>query len=98
MNGMLKLDERQTTLIKALGNASRLKILLALWKSKEELTVYKISKKTWLKRESVDYHLRKLVESKLVLRKVYGVIPLYTINKQSPEANALIEFFIKTKF
>jgi len=94
---VLKFDERQTMLLDAIGNSSRLKIFLALWKSKEELTVYKISQKTWLKRESVDYHLRKLVESKLVLRKVYGVIPLYTINKESPEANALIEFFIKAR-
>ena len=94
---MLKLDERQTALINAVGNASRLKILLTLWKTEEELTVYKISQKTWLKRERVDYHLRKLLESKLVLRKVYGAIPLYTINKESPEVNALIDFFIKTK-
>ena len=97
MNGMPKPDERQTVLVNALGSASRLKILLALWKSKEELTVYKISQKTRLKRERVDYHLRKLVESKLVLRKVYGTIPLYTINEESPEANALIEFFTKTR-
>jgi len=95
---MLKLDERQTTLLDAIGNTSRLKIFLALWKSKEELTVYKICQKTWLKRENVDYHLRKLIESKLVLRKVYGEIPLYTINRESGEANALIEFFIKTRF
>ena len=94
---MLKLDERQTALINAVGNASRLKILLTLWKTEEELTVYKISQKTWLKRERVDYHLRKLLESKLVLRKVYGAIPLYTINKESTEANALIEFFTKTR-
>jgi len=94
---MLNLDERQNVLINAMGNTSRLKILLALWKSKEELTVYKISQRTWLKRERVDYHLQKLLESKLVLRKVYGEIPLYTINRESPEANALIDFFIKTK-
>ncbi len=94
---MFKLDERQTVLINAIGNASRLKILLALLKSKEELTVYKISQKTRLKRERVNYHVRKLVNSKLVTKKVYGVIPLYTINRGSSEAKALINFFIKTR-
>lgn len=94
---MFKLNEGQTSLINAVGNTSRLKILLALWKSTEELTVYKISQRTLLKRERVAYHLQKLLESKLVLKKVYGVIPLYTINKGSPEANALIDFFTKTK-
>ena len=94
---MFKLDERQTVLINAIGNASRLKILLALLKSKEELTVYKISQKTRLKRERVNYHVRKLINSKLVTKKVYGVIPLYAINRESPEAKALIDFFIKTR-
>jgi len=94
---MFKLDERQTVLINAIGNASRLKILLVLLKSKEELTVYKISQKTRLKRERVNYHVRKLINSKLVTKKVYGVIPLYAINRGSPEAKALIDFFIKTR-
>lgn len=94
---MLKLDERQTLLLNTLGNASRLRIFLALWKSKEELTVYRICRFTGLKRRLVDYHLPKLIESKLVLKKVYGEIPLYTINKEGHEANALIEFFKKVK-
>lgn len=95
---MLKLDERQAVLLDAVGNASRLKIFLALWKARDELVVYKTCKYTRLKRNLVNYHLRKLVESRLVLRKVYGVIPLYTMNKDSLEANALIELFIKARF
>lgn len=95
---MLKLDERQTKIVNTVGNTSRLKIFLALWKARGELGVYKICKYTKLKRNLVNYHLRKLVESRLVLRKVYGVIPLYTINRESLEANALIEFFVKARF
>lgn len=94
---MLKLDERQATLLDAVGNTSRLKIFLVLWKSKEELTVYRICRFTGLKRKLVDHHLPKLIESKLVLKRVYGEIPLYTVNRDGNEAKALIEFFKKLK-
>lgn len=47
---MLKLDEEKKKFIDAIGNPSRLKILLVLWKSDKELTVYKICQRTGLGR------------------------------------------------
>lgn len=94
---MLRLDERKNTLIDALGNKSRLKILLALWKSNEELTVYKICRFAGLGRSVVVRNIRNLVESKLVSKNAYGEIKLYKINEGCEEAEALIDFFIKAK-
>jgi len=90
---MLKLGENDKTFIETIGDSSRLKILLALWKSGEELRVYKICRFTGLGRSSVRRHLDKLVESGLVSRKIYGEIALYSINKNYPKANALARFF-----
>jgi len=94
---MLKLDEGKKKLLKAIGNESRLKILIALWKSNQELTIYKICRFTGLGRNSVVRHVRNLVRSELVSKKIYGEIPLYTINKDNFELNALIDFFRKTR-
>jgi len=94
---MLKLDEEKKRFIDAIGNPSRLKILLALWKSDKELTVYKICQRTGLGRSSTARHLRNLVETGLVSRTVFGEILLYTINKEDFKAKAIIEFFVKTK-
>jgi DNA-binding transcriptional ArsR family regulator len=94
---MLKLDEEKKRFIEAIGNPSRLKILLVLWKSDKELTVYKICQRTGLGRSSVARHLTNLVESGLVSRAVFGEIPLYTINKGDSRAKTIIEFFAKTK-
>ena len=95
---MLKLDEEKKRFIDAIGNPSRLKILLALWKSDKELTVYKICQRTGLGRSAVSRHLHNLVETGLVSKKIYGEIPLYGIKKEDFRALALIEFFAKTKF
>jgi len=74
-----------------------LKILLVLWKSDKELTVYKICQHTGLGRSAVSRHLHNLVEAGLVSRRIYGEILLYTISKDNPNARALTEFFTKTK-
>ena len=94
---MLKLDEEKKRFIDAIGNPSRLKILLALWKSNKELTVYKICQRTGLGRSAVARHLNNLVESQLVSRRIYGEIPLYSINKEDFQTRALIDFFAKIK-
>ena len=94
---MLKLDEENKKFIVAIGNPSRLKILLALWKSDKELTVYKICQRTGLGRSAVALHLNNLVASGLVSKAVFGEIPLYTINKDDSNARAVVEFFVKTR-
>ena len=90
---MLKLDEEKKRFIEAVGNSSRLKILLVLWKSDKELTVYKICQRTRLGRSAVSRHLRNLFETGLVSKMVYGEIPLYSINKDDHRARAIVEFF-----
>lgn len=94
---MLKLDEEKKEFIDAIGNPSRLKILLVLWKSDKELTVYKICQRTGLGRSAVVRHLNNLVASGLVSRALFGEIPLYTINKGESNATAIIEFFVKAR-
>jgi DNA-binding transcriptional ArsR family regulator len=94
---MLKLDEEKKRFIEAIGNQSRLKILLVLWKSDKELTVYKICQRTGLGRSAVSRHLHNLVEIGLVSRRIYGEIPLYAINKDNFSSVALIDFFARMK-
>ncbi len=94
---MPKLDREKKRFIEAIGNPSRLKILLVLWKSDKELTVYKICQRTGLGRSAVARHLSNLVESQLVSRRIYGEIPLYSISKEDFKARALIDFFAKIK-
>jgi DNA-binding transcriptional ArsR family regulator len=94
---MLKLDEEKKRFIEAIGNPSRLRILLVLWKSDKELTVYKICQRTGLGRSAVARHLDNLVESQLVFRRIYGEIPLYSIRKENFKASALTDFFAKIK-
>jgi DNA-binding transcriptional ArsR family regulator len=95
---MLKLDEEKKRFIEAIGNSSRLKILLILWKSDKELTAYKICQRTGLGRNAASRHLRKLLENGLVCRRVYGEIPLYAINREDSRVRAMIEFFAKIRF
>jgi len=94
---MPKLDQEKQRFIEAIGNPSRLKILLALWKSDKELTVYKICQRTGLGRSAVARHLNNLVESQLVSRRIYGEIPLYAINKNDSRAKAIVELFTKIR-
>jgi DNA-binding transcriptional ArsR family regulator len=94
---MLKLDEEKKRLIEAIGNPSRLRILLALWKSEKELTVYKICQRTGLGRSSAARRIQNLVETGIVSRRIYGEIPLYAINGNDPRAKAIVEFFTKIR-
>jgi len=93
---MLKLDEERKRFIDVIGNPSRLKILLVLWKSEKELTVYKICQRTGIGRSAASRHLRSLVDAELVSRRVYGEIQLYAVDRNSSRVNALVEFFAKT--
>ena len=94
---MLKLEEEKKRFIDAIGNPSRLKILLALWKSDKELTVYKICQRTGLGRSSTLRHIQNLVETGIVSRRIYGEIPLYAINRNDPRARAIVELFTKIR-
>jgi len=93
----LKLDEEKKRFIEAIGKPSRLKILLVLWKSGKELTVYKICQRTGLGRSAAIRHLGCLVDAGLVSRRIYGEISLYCINKSDLRAKAIVEFFAKTR-
>lgn len=95
---MLKLDDEKKRFIEAIGNPSRLKILLVLWKSDKELTVYKICQRTGLGRSAVTRHLQNLIETGLVVKEVYGEIPLYAINRDESKASALMDMFVRIKF
>jgi len=94
---MLKLDEEKKKFIEAIGNPSRLKILLVLWKSDKELTVYKICQRTGLGRSAVSRHLHNLIQKGPVSRRVFGEIPLYTINRDESRARALMDLFARIK-
>ena len=95
---MLRLNAAQKQLLEVIGNASRLKILLALWKYNKELRIYKICQYTGLGRSAVRRHVKILVDSGLVIKKVYGEIPLYAINVKNPIAAGLIRFFRIARF
>jgi len=94
---MLRLSAAQKQLLKVIGNASRLKILLALWKYNKELRIYKICQFTGLGRSAVRRHIKVLIDAGLVSRKLYGEISLYSINISNSVVAALIEFFTKAK-
>lgn len=95
---MLRLSAAQKQLLKVIGNASRLKILLALWKYNKELRIYKMCQFTGLGRSAVWRHIKVLVEAGLVSKKVYGEVPLFCMNKESVLGQALIDFFKKVGF
>jgi len=82
------------TLLKIIGNESRLRILLALAKHlSDSLTVYKIAKFSGLERKVIRPHLRKLVEAELVQAKMYGPVFVYSLNKESMPVQRLMELF-----
>ena len=94
---MLRLGAAQKQLLEVIGNASRLKILLALWKYDGELKIYKICQFTGLGRSAVRRHIQVLVKSGLVSKKLYGEIPLYSINNEDFRARAVINLFRELK-
>jgi len=93
----MNLSEKNQRFIEVVGNASRIKILLALWRSGEELRVYRICRQTGLERSSARRHLDNLVDNGLVNKKIYGQIALYSVNKDNPRLNALVTFFKETR-
>ncbi|MEM2225804.1 MAG: helix-turn-helix domain-containing protein [Candidatus Bathyarchaeia archaeon] len=80
-----------------LGNPCRLKILLALARHREELSVYKIAKFSGLGRASVTRHLPMLVERGLVRRRTYGRISLYSL-PDGPLTKGLLALFREAGF
>jgi len=90
------LSLHEEPLVNLLGNKSRLRILITLWKSREELTVYRICKSTGLKRSVVYRHMRALIDGGFVERKRYGEIFLFTLNLKSSYGRAFKEFLDKT--
>jgi len=85
------------SLLFAIGSESRLKILLSLGRAGVDMSVYRICRATGLNRRSLSYHLKILLENRLVEKKIYGEVSLYTVNKSNPDALALIDFFSKVK-
>jgi DNA-binding transcriptional ArsR family regulator len=84
--------------LEALGGKTRLKILITLARSKEkELTLYKLAKFSGIKKDAIRKNMPMLLETGLVIKKEYGAIKLYSLNKENPIVESLIEFFIKTK-
>jgi len=89
--------KKKNMLLEALSGKTRLKIIITLAKSKEkELTLYKLAKFSGIKRESIRKNISILLETGLVIKKEYGAIKLYSLNKDNPIVKNLIEFFIKT--
>lgn len=89
-------DEDRKRFIDTIGNVSRIKILYVLWRSRQELRIYRICHLTGLGRSSARHHLNKLVKNELVVRKIYGQVILYSVNKNNPRLNALVDFFKAT--
>ena len=94
---MHRYGEATKEFVDTIGNSSRLRILLALWKSGQELRVYRVCCSTGLGRSSARRHLNNLVESGLVTKNVYGEIVLYSLNKVNPRLKALVKFFDEAK-
>ena len=89
--------DREEKLIDALGNRARLKILLTLARSSTPLTIYKICRYSGLGRSTINRNIGILVEVELVERVLYGEIPLYTLNIETKEVEALVKAFHEMK-
>ncbi|MEM3506420.1 MAG: winged helix-turn-helix domain-containing protein [Candidatus Bathyarchaeia archaeon] len=84
--------------LEVLGGKTRLKILITLARSKEKnLTLYKLAKFSGVKKDSIRKNIQILIENGLVIKKEYGAVKLYSLNKENPIVESLIEFFSKTK-
>lgn len=89
--------DREEKLIDALGNRARLKILLTLARSSTPITIYKIGRNSGLGRSTINRNIGILVRGKLVERVLYGEIPLYTLNIETKEVEALVKAFHEMK-
>lgn len=97
MKPKIKLGEDGKRMFSVVGNPSRLGILWALWKAREELSIGRISQYSGLRKGTVRVNLPKLVESGLVLRRAYGAVVVYVLNWESAQLNALTRFFAEAR-
>lgn len=90
---MIENHKHQETLIDALGNRARLKILLTLAESSTPLTIYKIGRSSGLGRSTINRNIGKLIEAELVERIIYGEISLFTLRYGAGDVEALVKAF-----
>ena len=94
---MTESRNHEETLMDALGNRARLKILITLAKSSTPSTIYKIARYSGLGRSTINRNIGILVEARLVERTLYGEIPLYKLNPESNDMQVLVKAFREMK-
>jgi DNA-binding transcriptional ArsR family regulator len=75
-----------------LGSIGKIKILRALAEEKKLLTVYKLHKKTHLKREDIKRNLSELIRIDWVIEQKISN-SLYSINRENKYMQRLLLFF-----
>jgi len=86
-------QEHRDRLIEALGNQTRLRILLTLAKSSTPLTIYKIGRYSGIGRSTINRNIKQLIKARLVERVLYGDISLYALNFESDDVRVIINAF-----
>jgi len=90
--------EGQELYLKLLGSYSRLKLITTLIAhSKEELTLYMLTKYSKLSKDIVRRNISILVDAGFVDMKLYGTIRIYALSENNPFVIGLSEFLIKSK-
>jgi len=75
-----------------LGSIGKIKILRALAEEKKLLTVYRLHKKTHLKREDIKRNIAELVKIEWVIEQKISN-SLYSINRENKYVQRLVLFF-----
>jgi hypothetical protein len=75
-----------------LGSIGKIKILRALAEEKKLLTVYRLHKKTHLKREDIKRNVAELVKIEWVIEQKISN-SLYSINRENKYVQRLVLFF-----
>lgn|SRR6187551_1161269 len=75
-----------------LGSIGKIKILRALAEEKKLLTIYKLHKKTHLKREDIKRNLSELIRIDWVIEQKISN-SLYSINRENKYMQRLLLFF-----
>jgi hypothetical protein len=92
------MHEEQERYLKLIGSYSRLKLIATLIAhSKEDLTLYMLTKYSKLSKDIVRRNISILVDSGFVDMKLFGTIRIYTLNENNPILIGLSEFLIKSK-
>ena len=60
-------------------------------------TIYKIGRYSGLGRSTINRNIGMLVKARLIERTLYGEIPLYKLNLESDDVQALIKAFREMK-